>query len=96
MDYDEKTVQYFHVMGYAMVRQLPDGRWIGVSRFLYTAGLCVGLGPSKYEYRYCYARYIDAIRAAEQWDGHDDPPGPWIKLKGHLTRGEVLGPGATE
>lgn len=90
------TKEFFFEMGYTGVRQLPDGRWVGVIRMAYTVGLCVGLNDAGYEYRYCYQRYADAVCAAEQWDGQGDPPGPWIKLKGHRERGEVHGPGLKE
>lgn len=84
--------ELFLTLGYRAVRQLPDGRWIGVTAFIYTAGLVVGLTASSYDYRYCYATLAAALRDAEQWDGTGDPPGPWIKLKGHPTRGEVMNP----
>ena len=85
--------EHFTDMGYAAVRQLPDGRWIGVMRFIYTVGLCVGLDDMGYRYRYCYQSYIHAVRDAERWDGQGDPPGLWLKLKGHPVRGDVMGPG---
>ena len=88
------TKDFFFEQGYTAVRQLPDGRWIGVLKLIYTCGLVVGLDESGYQYRYCYHRYVDAVRDAERWDGVDDPPGPWVKLKGHKERGDVLGPGA--
>lgn len=87
------TEAFFLELGYVAVRQLPDGRWIGVQKFLYTTGLCVGLDEFGYAHRYCYARTMDALLDAVNWDGTDDPPGPWIKLKGHRQRGDVLGPG---
>jgi hypothetical protein len=37
-------------------------------------------------------RTIEAILAAEAWDGHRDPPGPWKK---HVTTGR-MGPGAKQ
>jgi hypothetical protein len=87
---------YIIANGYPFVRQLPDGRWIGVSLFIYTVGLCVELDAFSYRYRYCYAYLKDAHAALTTWDGTGDPPGPWIKLKGHPTRGDVLGPGAKD
>lgn len=87
--------QVFEEMGYEAVRQLPDGRWIGVFSFLQTYGLCVGLTEMDYAYRYCYSNRFAVHRAAQDWTGDGDPPGLWIKLKGHPTRGEVVGPGLT-
>jgi hypothetical protein len=80
--------------GYSRVRKLDDGKWIGVMRMLYTTGLCYGLAPEGYEWRYCYEHAADALLALEEWDGAGDPPGPWLKVKGHPA-GERLGPGAT-
>lgn len=80
--------------GYVSPRQLPDGRWVAVCQYFYTAGLVVDCVEHGYAYRYCYAEVVQAVIAAVTWDGHGDPPGPWIKLKGHPERGEVLGPGA--
>lgn len=83
----------FEGYGYQGVRQLPDGRWIGVMEFIYTVGLCVGLAEDGYMYRYCYGSGSAALAATAEWDGVGDPPGPWIKLKGDHVRGVVHGPG---
>lgn len=85
--------------GFLAVRRLPDGRVIGVYRFMYSFGLCVDiqthdLEKDAYAYRYCYASGKDAAMAVFVWDGVGDPPGPWIKLKGHPDRPDELGPGA--
>lgn len=77
--------------GYSHVRQLPSGEWIGVSPFLYTAGLCIGLDETGYRVRFCYANSRAAEDAADLYDGVGDPPGLWIKEKGGSER---LGPGA--
>lgn len=68
--------------GYAFARQLPDGRWVGVSAMLYTFGLFVGLDAVGYSYRYCYETAAEAALAAATWDGAGHPPGAWIKRKG--------------
>ena len=79
--------------GYVRARQLPDGRWLGVTPMLFTAALCVDLTSAGYAWRYCYASMGEAVAALEAWDGQGDAPGNWIKRKG---KGEdVLGPGAT-
>lgn len=68
--------------GYQGVRQLPNGEWVGVFPFLYTAGLCVGLTPWGYRTRYCYESRSEAHMVALIWDGTGDPPGNWVKRKG--------------
>lgn len=91
---DEEQETEFLAMGYVGVRKLPNDRWIGVLPQFYTTALCVGLDAFGYQYRYCYETYNNAIIALFRWDGSGDPPGPWIKLKGHPDRPEELGPGA--
>jgi len=79
--------------GYEHVRQLPDGRLIGIMAQLFTTGLVVGLHLIGYAGRYCYERRADAVEACAAWDGLGHPMGPWVKYKGE--GGECLGPGAT-
>jgi hypothetical protein len=67
--------------GYSNVRQLSDGRWIGIRDMMYTTGLFVNLNKVGYEYRYCYENFTDAAIACDTWNGIGDPPGPWIKQK---------------
>jgi hypothetical protein len=92
---DKRLAQELRCQGYDCVRQLPDGRIIGVHKLLHTTGLFVGLNAAGYAYRYCYETRPQAIAAANAWDGAGHPPGPWIKLKGH-PNGEQLGPGAID
>lgn len=80
--------------GFLAMRQLDDGRVIGVRPMLYTTGLAVGITPFEAcEYQYCYESALDCLRAYTAWDGQGDPPGPWLKLKGHPERPEEHGPG---
>lgn len=44
--------------------------------------MLVGVEPNTYRTRFCYEQLSDAIGALATWDGHGDPPGPWIKEKG--------------
>jgi|ERR1041384_7816981 hypothetical protein len=82
--------EFFAASGYFAVRQLPDGRWIGLQRFLFTFGLCVDLNERHggYETRFCYEiEYAeDAVDAVMKWDGTGDPPGRWLKQKGGIER----------
>lgn len=70
------------IEGYHYVRKLPSGEWAGLMRFLFTTGLVVGLDLEGYRTRFCYTYHEDALQALLEWDGHGDPPGPWIKEKG--------------
>jgi hypothetical protein len=75
-------------------KQLPaTGEYAGVRQMGYTGGLHVGLTDAGYAWRYCYPTAKQALEALAVWDGAGDPPGPWIKLKGHPD-GDRLGPGA--
>lgn len=76
-----------------------NGVVIGLSRFVYTTGILVGVSEDTMcRRRYCYEHYWDARQALEDWDGNGHPPGPWIKLKGVDDFGaplDELGPGAS-
>ena len=72
--------------GYEQVRMLPTGEAAGLSRFLFTTGLCVGLTEIGYRTRFCYPDRASAEAALAEWDGNGDPPGPWIKEKGERER----------
>jgi hypothetical protein len=88
----ERLMEMFRSEGHKEVRELPDGRIIGVLPMLFTHGLYVGMTEYSYDRRYCYENNRDALEAARTWDGKGDPPGPWIKEK----PSDRLGPGATE
>ncbi len=77
--------------GYYSIREFPD-EICGLHNYLTTTGLVVGLSITSYRGRYCYESQDQAEQAIREWDGHGDPPGPWIKYKGE--EGERLGPGA--
>jgi hypothetical protein len=68
--------------GYLPVRQLPDGRWIGIMQMNFTWGLFVGLDEVGYAYRYCYETFGQVIIDLLDWNGQGDPPGKWIVRKG--------------
>lgn len=70
-----------HVHGYDVIRILPDQRIAGVQRMIFTTGLFVGLDQIGYKTRYCYQAHEDAVKALLEWNGENDPPGPWIKQK---------------
>lgn len=74
--------------GYHHLRVI-EGRGIcGLREFIFTIGLCEGLDNTGFSGRYCYEKshVLHAFIGLNNWDGKDDPPGPWIKYKGE--RGE--------
>lgn len=73
-------------LGYESVRLLASGEYAGLMSFLYTTGLCVGLEQAGYRTRFCFPDQASAIQALNHWDGHGDPPGPWLKQKGEIER----------
>jgi hypothetical protein len=87
--------RFLEKQGFVSVKQLKNGEWIGISRMLYTWGLCVGLDKFGYKKRYCYERLSDAVGAVLLYEGEGDPDGPWIKVKGE-EGGDRLGPGLKE
>lgn len=69
--------------GYTCVRQLPDGRIVGLAPFMFTTGLVVDIREFGYGHRYCYESPSAAEAALRNWDGRDHPPGLWLVRKGH-------------
>lgn len=68
--------------GYTHLRQIPGRKYCGLHRMLFTWGLFYGMDQAGYQARYCYPDLRTAIDAINEWDGVNDPPGPWIKHKG--------------
>lgn len=84
---DSKVDKFIELMQsadykYLLVRRLPNGKYIGLQRYIFTIGLCVGLDDVGLEYRYCYETWAEAILAITTWDGTEDAPGNWIVRKG--------------
>jgi hypothetical protein len=67
---------------YAHVRKMPSGEWAGISAYLFTVGLHIGLHRDGYRVRYCFESQAQAVESLSLWDGVGDPPGRWIKAKG--------------
>jgi hypothetical protein len=78
----EPSHEAFAELGIFLSRKLPSGEWAGVQRMMFTVALLVGLDEFGYRTRFCYPLGMPAIEALAAWDGHGDPPGPWIKEKG--------------
>jgi hypothetical protein len=75
-------------LGFIVTKQI-SGEWCGVQKYMFTYGLTIGIDEFGYFCRYCYESPGEAILALLTWDGEGDPPGNWIKKKGH---GEYLNP----
>lgn len=84
----------FENMGYRHVKQMKNEEWIGILSQFFTHALCVGLDEFGYKRRYCYEFSMQAIIAAKEYEGENDPSGPWIKVKGEGE--ERMGPGAID
>lgn len=87
----EQLIAFLEEQGYTNIKTLPDGTLCCINRQLFTTALLVGTTEhSVGRSRYCYEKWRDAVTALAEWDGQEDPPGPWIKEK----FSERLGPGA--
>lgn len=62
---------------YDSIRQLPDGRLIGVKRLLFHWTLHIDIHEIGYEDSYCYTARDQAVEAMAAWDGSGDPGGGW-------------------
>lgn len=80
-------VEFLRNEGYTHVAKLPDGRWAGVQRLIFTWALCYGLDQKGNNGHYAYERLQAAMEALHTWSGVGDPPGPWIKHKGRDSTG---------
>ena len=87
---DRDLATYLATQGYVALRIMPDGHLAGVSRFLFTYGLCTKVDWEGYGARWCFKDPMDAVRALAEWDGQGDPPGPWIKQKCPIERSNPL------
>jgi hypothetical protein len=81
---------YLETEGYYEIREIPGIGLCGLRKFIFTTGLVIGMDEDRYYGRYCYSNEVDALKALNEWDGKEDPSGPWIKYKG--TPGERSNP----
>lgn len=79
---DKEHEEFFTEMGYGLICKM-HGRTVGISQFIYTTGIVVGMDDSGYEYRYCYHTMAEAAVALMNWviKGGEEPEG-YIKRKG--------------
>ena len=93
-DFDPEYIRYLGTQGFREFRVCGDAGLCGLPRFLFTAGLVVGLEPIGYQRRYCYETAVEAQAALTLWDGSAHPSGPWIVCKGagvHLLNPNFVG-----
>ena len=78
----KKLHDFLIEQGYFEVRQVEGRGYCALMRMMFTIGLFVGMDKYGYLGRYCYPDLRSALDAMREWDGMNDPPGPWIKYKG--------------
>jgi hypothetical protein len=78
----QKLIDFLESQGYYNLKEIPNVGLCGLYRFAFTTGLVIGLQPIGYNGRYCYPLHADAVKALNEWNGHGDPSGEWIKYKG--------------
>ena len=67
---------------YVALRQIDDGRIIGVHRLLMHWTVHIDISDTGYEDRYCFQNQVDAVIAMETWTGAGDLPGRWHRHVG--------------
>jgi hypothetical protein len=78
--------EFLESQEYQNVKLLATGEWAGTHEMIMIHGLFVGLDATGYRTRFCYPKGGWAEKALAAWDGHGDPPGPWIKENGEVER----------
>lgn len=81
-DLDNAFLNFLKKEGYFELKHIDNVGWCGLYRFAFTIGLVIGMNKYGYVGRYCYEHLSDAKEALKEWDGKNDPSGPWIKYKG--------------
>lgn len=73
---DEEHTEFYEAMGYVCCCKI-HGKAVGLSQFLYTVGICVGMDETGYEHRFCYEDAPEAFSAMLNWilSGNDAPAG---------------------
>ena len=77
------VIKYLKSEGYTGIKEIPGVGICGLRSFIFTTGLIIGMNEIGYFGRYCYKTSQEASDALKSWDGSGDPPGNWIKYKGH-------------
>lgn len=58
---------------YIDMRQLPDGRWIGLHRLMFHYTIHVDISYMSFEERWCIQTLEQATEAFNKWDGESEP-----------------------
>lgn len=73
---EQELAKYLEeVENYQNVRILPDGI-IGITKLIFSWGLCVDMNKHSYEKRFCYTKKEEAIAACNAMNSVDDEPLP--------------------
>lgn len=81
----KEEIEFYGSIGYNCLRYIEGKGLCGLSNFMFTIGLVYGIDKVGYVGRYCYPHEFlkEALVALADWDGNEDPTGPWIKHKGN-------------
>jgi hypothetical protein len=74
---DAAFTAYLQSCGYIEIRDLGDGRWAGLMRFMFTSAIITGSIGDLYGYddRWCYQSMAVALAALTAWNGTGEPAG---------------------
>lgn len=79
---NENLLERLKLEGYTNIKFIEGFEYCGLRRFMFTTGLCFGIGKNGYLGRWCYTNHADAKEALRLLNKPEDPTGPWIKYKG--------------
>lgn len=85
-DIDPALAAELKASGYIAAARLRSGEVAAIQRMMFTWALCIGCDATGYRTRYCFPDLGSALQAMMTWCGEGDPPGQWIKQKGHADR----------
>lgn len=75
---------------YVKVRELPDGRVIGITRLMFHWTLHIDIDDVGYADKYCYQTLQLALNALDTWDGNGDPADGWHRHLGSGRRRDLM------
>ena len=68
--------------GYLAIKELKDGRLVGLIKMLFSVAIVVDINVIGYSHKYCYPEAQDAFNDYIEWSGENHPSGNWSKRKG--------------
>ena len=91
--YDRHGIPFEILIGYALLRELPDGTLCGVIRLIFHYSIHVGIDYIGYRRKWCFGEFLhEPALALLAYDGGDDMPGNWRKdCEKHLYRDPETG-----